>query len=342
MATTHHLAKFGESNIQFSIVVGLTVTVIVVSISLWKYRNNKSNRRFPAFASIKFQTFVDSFVTGQVHRLHLKLCTESGLVYRIPTGTWSPFIVIHDPTVARIIIEGSSHHGIPESEKSTRYKLLTRLTNGVQTMLTKQTSERSWEPSRKAVAPSFSNTNLSKVIPELQTKLDQFKDILDAHILQSAILTDFPEWMIRVTIDVLGASMFRTDFQTLQSHSFAVGASANPDPSVVPDVESDGQLFVRSYGIMAKEFMMRSPLQPWRKYLFWNKNVMKEISDANIAAGAVADIGKRLLEGYRLKYSEEELLNDKSILGHLIRRYIYIRPLYLTQCLFTFLETQTT
>jgi hypothetical protein len=65
---------------------------------------------------------------------------------------------------------------------------------------------------------------------------------------------------------------------------------------------------------------MRSPLKPWRRFLFWDKKVMKEIADAHIAANAVADIGKRLLEEYRAKHTKEELQDDKSILAHLIRR----------------------
>lgn len=325
------LSKLGESNIQFSVVVGFIVTILVASISLWKYRNDKNNRRFPSFASIKFQKYIDGFVTGQVHRLHVKLCSENGLIYRLPTGTWSPFIVVHDPTIAKMIIEGDSHHGIPESDKSVRYKILTKLTKGVHTMLTKQTAEGTWESSRKAVAPSFSMMNLIKVIPELQSKLEQFNAILDAHIEQNALLIDLPEWMVRVTIDVLAASMFRTDFRTLQSHSLKTGVSVSPNSSSASDVESDGQLFVRCVGIMSKEFMMRSPLQPWRKFLIWDKKVMKEIADAEIAATAVVDIGKRLLEGYRVEHTKEELEEDKSILGHLIRRYTYIRLLLITR-----------
>jgi cytochrome P450 len=316
MSLAEPSTQFGESSITFSAVVGVIVAIIVVAFSLWKYWNDKKNKRFPDFAPIRFQTFIDSFVTGQVHRLHVKLCSECGLVYRLPTGTLFPFIVVHDPALAKILIEGSAHHGIQESDKSPRYTILTKLTNGIHTMLTKQAADATWAISRKAVAPSFSTTNLSKMIPKLQLQLEQFNSILDAHIAQNALLIDLGEWMIRVTIDVLAASMFHTDFGTLQSHYLNKGVSTNPDK----EVESEGQLFVRSIGIMCKEFMMRSPLKPWRRFLFWDKKVMKEIADAHIAANAVADIGKRLLEEYRAKHTKEELQDDKSILAHLIRR----------------------
>ena len=66
------------------------------------------------------------------------------------------------------------------------------------------------------------------------------------------------------------------------------------------------------------------------RYLFWDRKIMKEISDADDAARAVERIGKKVLEEYRRKHTEEYLQNDKSILAHLIRRcsMFYSTPLY--------------
>lgn len=47
---------------------------------------------------------------------------------------------------------------------------------------------------------------------------------------------------------------------------------------------------------------------------------MREISEADDAARAVQCMGKRVLEEYRRRHTEEELQEDKSILAHLIRR----------------------
>lgn len=47
---------------------------------------------------------------------------------------------------------------------------------------------------------------------------------------------------------------------------------------------------------------------------------MREIAEADDAARAVESMGKRVLEEYRRKHTEEELREDKSILAHLIRR----------------------
>ena len=49
---------------------------------------------------------------------------------------------------------------------------------------------------------------------------------------------------------------------------------------------------------------------------------MKEIAEADDAARAVENLGKRVLEEYRRKHTKEELQEDKSILAHLIRRCV--------------------
>ena len=61
-----------------------------------------------------------------------------------------------------------------------------------------------------------------------------------------------------------------------------------------------------------------------QRYQFWDKTIMNEIAEADDAARAVENLGKRVLEEYRRKHTEEELQEDKSILAHLIRRCVVI------------------
>ena len=306
--------------------VCISVLVVAITIAFLKFMMDRKYGEYPPATSYSFREFLDSFITGQVHRHHIKMCKESGPVYRIPIIGWNSLFIVHDPTVAKIIMEGDSKHGIPESEKSLRYKTLTKLTCGVQTMLTKRTNDENWQTSRKAVAPSFSMTNLYQVLPELSVKLNQFKDILDAHVLQGKQLIDLPEWMIRVTIDVLATSMFRTDYHTLKIHSLGRGIidvdKSLGDSSKATPSETDGERFVRSVPIMSREYIMRGALQPFRKYKFWDKQIMKEIAEADEAALAVYHISKNVLQEYRQRHTKEELEGDKSILAHLIRRYV--------------------
>lgn len=302
-------------------VVGLTVVIITAIFLAVKHRAERLKETLPPETAITLRHFIDVFISGQMHRLHISMFDECGPIYRLPIKTWNSVFVVHDPTVARIIMEGDTVHSVPECEKSVRYKMMEKLTNGVATMLTKKTHDKSWEISRKAVAPSFSMMNLNKVLPELQSKLDEFNTILDAHVSQDKTLIDLPKWMIRLTVDVLAASMFDTDFHTLKSHCRENLDSSNLDKREMTNVESDGELFIQSLDIVARECMMRAPLQPWRKYLFWNKQVMKEIADAERAVEAIEGIGQRVLEGYRAKHTEADLMENTSILAHLIRRY---------------------
>ena len=309
------------SNIESGtiVAVGISVLAVIATAALLKIRNDNESFKLPPLATCTLKEFVASFVTGQVHRLHVKITNDIGPIWRVPVRTYNSIFIVQDPAIARIVMEGDAAHGIPESEKSSRYKQISRIFNGVDSMLTKLTHGQDWEVTRKAVAPSFSMSNLSKMLPELQVKLEQFEDILDAHIAGEKILIDLPEWMIRVTIDVLAASMFRADYGTLQSHSLTRGITDITDVTI-PAKESDGQVFVSSVICMSKEYIMQQALRPWRKYKFWDKEVMREVREADKAALTVRDISKKVLDSYRLKYTKEELEADKSILAHLIRR----------------------
>ena len=215
-----HFESFGD----FGFAAAVTLAVIAASYTYFKYRTARYNEKLPPTMTVSFKTFVDSFVSGQVHRLHLKLCADAS-VYRVPFLFSNLVFLIADPSAAKILIEGDSNLGIPESDKSNRYHSLAKLTKGVQSMLTRSTHDDVWEISRKSVSHSFSNTNLYKVLPELQVKLDQLNGILDNHIVENKMLMNLPDWMIRVTMDVFAAGMFSADFRTLESHSSGEGAS---------------------------------------------------------------------------------------------------------------------
>ena len=128
--------------------------------------------------------------------------------------------------------------------------------------------------------------------------------------------------------------------------------SANLTLSI--DAKSEGISFVSGMTAMSKEYMMRAPFRPWRRcdkcsarcmhcqrcthfyskmnateldlscfdfrYNFWDKEVMREVAEANDAVVAVAATGKRVLERYRAQHTEDEMRDDTSIIAHLIRR----------------------
>jgi hypothetical protein len=173
--------------ISFNILVTASIGLIATVYITLKRRSIFFRDKLPPFIKPSFGTYVSEFLKGKNHRFQLKCCRESGPIYCLPPTPWLLFpdigIMVCDPTLARLILEGDKNNR--ECEKSNRYGKMQAITVGEPTMATKSTSGGSgWDTSRKAVAPSFSNTNLYKVLPELSKCLNQFNDIIDSHINQ--------------------------------------------------------------------------------------------------------------------------------------------------------------
>jgi cytochrome P450 len=91
--------------------------------------------------------------------------------------------------------------------------------------------------------------------------------------------------------------MFNVDYQTMQSST------------------SEGRCLVSEYDILLKEFCLKQVFNPFRKYLFWNKEVRRGIA----AAIRIEKSQQTILDAYRARKSSEEIEKDNSILGHLVR-----------------------
>jgi cytochrome P450 len=178
------MISYGISfNVLVTGIIGLITTVYITLRRRSIFYRDKS----PPFIKHSFGTFLSEFLKGKNHRFQLKCARESGLIFRLPPMPWLLFpdigVVVCDPTLARLVLEGDKSNR--ECEKSYRYKNLLAITAGEPTMVTKSTfGGEGWDNTRKAVAPSFSNTNLYKVLPELSKCLNQFNDIIDSHINQ--------------------------------------------------------------------------------------------------------------------------------------------------------------
>ena len=283
-----------------------------VTAAYFLYHFYQQRKMLPPMIKYPFMDFFNEFLRGQNHRFQLKMTREHGLIYRLPIPSLFPTvaIAISDSALARIILEGDATH--PENEKSYRYAGLDRVTNGVTTMVTKRTHGGGWDSSRKAVAPSFSNINLYRLLPQLQTKLDQLKSILAAHVDQEKTFNDLSSWMVRLTIDFLAKTMFDVDFGTLNLYSMKNGTCQESFETDFPD----GRGYVELLSMVTKEITLNQSLNPMRKYMFWNKEVIA----ARKGAKEIQSIGLKVLDKYRLEHSAKDLEEDKSIIAHLLRR----------------------
>lgn len=153
------------------------------------------------------------------------------------------------------------------------------------------------------MAPSFSNTNLYKQLPELQRQTAEFTSILDDHILLNKTLEDFSHWMQRLTIGFIATTMFDQDFSCLSDEQ---------------DAMSKGNIYMTQIPIALKEYVVKQNYNFFRRFMFWSK----EYKDASRAVSLVAKTGQSILDDYRVKHSEEETESDTSIIGHLMRRCV--------------------
>jgi cytochrome P450 len=258
----------------------------------------KYKGKIPPLAPYTFSETVKRSSSGKIHRFILEIARKVGPIFRLPVPGPRLYLGVVEPSLARRILEGKDLHGDYFSDKSFRYRVLTQITKGFPTMVTKRTLREGWDWSRKGVAPSFSTMNLNKRFPELQSKVAIFMNIMGNFANEGKVVEDISSWMLRLTVDFLTASMFDMDFKTMESERIE---------------DSLGLQFLEYVPIVFKEIGLRRIFNPLRKYWFWDKQVV----EANNAIEKIFQIGQTVLDNYRATHTAEEIENDASILGRL-------------------------
>ena len=77
-----------------------------------------------------------------------------------------------------------------------------------------------------------------KRLPAIQQKTAEFTDVLDKHIAENRLLTNFSAWMVKLTIDFISTSMFDRDFHTINH--------------VESDIVTDGEVYLTQLPITTK------------------------------------------------------------------------------------------
>ena len=92
-------------------------------------------------------------------------------------------------------------------------------------------------------------------------------------------------------------AMFGIDHQTMQSST------------------SPGRVIMGEFEIILREFGRNQVYNPFRSLMFWNKEIIR----AKAALVAVEESQRCLLSKYRSEKTPDEIEQDQSILGHLVR-----------------------
>jgi hypothetical protein len=103
-------------NILVATLIGL-ITIVYITL---KRRSIFYGDKLPPLIKHSFGEFLSEFLKGKNHRFQLLCCRESGLIYRLPALPWLLFpaigVVVCDPTLARLVLEGSDIPGIQTHE----------------------------------------------------------------------------------------------------------------------------------------------------------------------------------------------------------------------------------
>ena len=265
-----------------------------------KWRNNK----LPPINKVSLLQTIEVMSSSQAPDFLMEKSKELGTVFRLNMPDIAPWIIVCESSLARKILE-------EHDEKNWFYKQLSGLGYGRLGIFAKNTYGEGWEWARKGVAASFSMKNLALTLPRLHKKLDDVISLLNQF---AADKKEFPCGLVGIDLilDFLMTSMFETDLRTIHD-------------------ESEGKLFEHKCSAMMKEFGMKQPLNPLRRYMFWDK----EVQQAKQYRDEVYSFLFSLIQKYRETHTPEETASDTSIMGALMRRFSYL-------FLFTALLTRST
>ena len=213
---------------------------------------------------------------------------ELGLIYRLNMPDTIPFIVVCEPRLGRKIL-------LEHDEKPHFYKLMNGCNFGRSTMFSKYTHNDDWEWNRKSHAGSFSLSNLSMKLPMIHSKLAELRQILKSHA-QEGKSFDLDMMGVDLTMDILTSTMFDVDHGAILEGS-------------------EGKLLQHRLNILLKEYLMRQPFNPLRRFMRWDK----DLQEAERVRKELYAFSFEILDIYRSKSSAEDIERDNSILGHLIR-----------------------
>ena len=184
-----------ESPVAYAVVCASTVLVLLVTAKFYLFRSKNKLPPLVNLGIIQTTLVITSgkqavvFLTEQAKKL--------GLVYRINIPEMTHWIVVADYQLARRVL-------LEQDEKPYMMQRFMGLTNGIKTIFTNRTHGDTWNSVRKAVAPSFSVTNVSKTLPRIHDKIDELEKILERHVLEKTSF-DVPRLMVLLTLDVICA-----------------------------------------------------------------------------------------------------------------------------------------
>lgn len=225
-----------------------------------------------------------------------------GVTFQFAFPTWNPFIITTEYELARLFLQGDSKNNLPEVEKSSFMKTLNTVDRKVNSILTHDTSDPGRDRTRKALAPSFSTTNLQQTWPYLQDGLvEEFAHLNKLSV--SGEVLDCRHNILMFFLRMLGKSAFGIEFT---------------DDGTESEDNIDGLDYL-AVQHTAGSVRMKEMSMPFRKYFFWDKNVQA----GDRACVRVKEIAAKMTRLYREHEAQREASGDprpkrQSLMQHMV------------------------
>ena len=179
--------------------------------------------------------------------------SKYGATFQFSFPMWTPFVFTSDYKLARVFLQGDH-----EQEKSPINKAMNVLDRNINSILTHDTANTEREKARKALAPSFSTSNLQQTWPYLQNGLmEEFKRL--SQFSDSGELMDCRQNILMFMLKMLGKSAFGIDFT---------------DDGTESESNINGLEYLEVQSKAISENMLEFSV-PFRKYFFWDKEVQR-------------------------------------------------------------------
>ena len=171
----------------------------------------KHNLKLPPIAKeSKFETLSIFVGCKDAPNYLVAKMKELGDIFVIPMLDPINYVVICDATFARQIL-------LTEEEKPAIFARTYALTGYIHNIISSRTDSTSWRNARKAVAPSFSMTNITASLVKMTEKIDKLKKIF-LQYEENKETFDIAELLARFSMDFLCAGATTT----ILSHSHLI------------------------------------------------------------------------------------------------------------------------
>ena len=291
--------------------------IFVAHIAYSRLFFNHYKKGLPPKCNLSLFKLLSSLADGSFRNELFKQSRLIGPVFRLTSvsNIFCPTIICGDIDMARVVLT--------TMDKTPQYRVFNFLTNRMPSMFTKRTEKEGWSWARKGVGPSLSNSNIYQTIPALNQELYKLNDYLTVLSKENREF-DIASLMVHFTIDFLTLSMFGECFSTFPDFERTCDDETADDQTckskLSPSTQqsqtkqiSEGKRFLNELSIGINEVILR--FDPFRTFRFWDKSLHR----AEKAAKYLSRFCMSLLQRYRDKHTKEEIENDSSIMGHLMR-----------------------